>query len=163
MNHENLIKWINRSIDDLLQLSGQYCWNRISLNLVFILSDSNEFDGADLFKRRESRKMINNSKTPITLDAAIEVLNNEYHDLYDINLYIFKADKKETLIEIQYYRKSNFEIDYFAKIKDNPPMFHSKISIPSYALGVGKFDVNWESGGGINHVCKNLLYQLMRK
>ncbi|AZA98325.1 hypothetical protein EG359_01330 [Chryseobacterium joostei] len=92
MNHENLIKWINRSIDDLLQLSGQYCWNRISLNLVFILSDSNEFDGADLFKRRESRKMINNSKTPITLDAAIEVLNNEYHDLYDINLYIFKAD-----------------------------------------------------------------------
>ncbi|STC99880.1 hypothetical protein [Chryseobacterium carnipullorum] len=54
------------------------------------------------------------------LDAAIELLKKEYPDLYDINLYIFKALHKETVIEIQYYRKSNGEPDYYEKIKDHP-------------------------------------------
>lgn len=73
--------------------------------------------------------------------------------------YIFKAGKKETVIEIQYYRKSNFEPGYFAMVKDNPPMFHSKISKPYYVKDHNKFDMNWESGG-IRHFWKHFISQI---
>nr|WP_315027731.1 hypothetical protein [uncultured Chryseobacterium sp.] len=38
-------------------------------------------------------------------------------------------------------------------------MFHSKIAIPGYAWEGGKFDVNWESGGGLYHAWKTFLWR----
>lgn len=145
MNRDNLIDEIQKLSVKLIKLAENKCWNTISYNLTFIVSDFNEF-GEDFRERRRYRNEINKSKQPQTLEKAIEILKNEFDDLYDVNLYIFKALKKETIIEIQYYRKSNMEPDYFEKIKDNPPMLHSKVVLPSYALDGQKFDVNWESG-----------------
>ncbi|KAA2222724.1 hypothetical protein [Chryseobacterium sediminis] len=158
MNKENLKESINICITNLLQLAKINCWNLISSNLFFILSDFNEFEGANSTEKRWSRNRINNSKRLLTLDSAIEILHKEFYDLYDVTLYIFRANTRETIIEIQYYRKSNFEADYFAVVKDNPPMFHSKIAMPVYAWEGGKFDINWESGGGIHRVWKNFLW-----
>ncbi|AZA83331.1 hypothetical protein C1637_21620 [Chryseobacterium lactis] len=115
------------------------------------MSDSNELTGENLKERDEFRKRINNSKELLDLDSAAELLSKEYSDLYDVNLYIFRSFKRETIIEIRFYRKSNFDPDYFALVKDTPPMFHSKITMPIYAEEAIKFDVNWESGGGFNH------------
>jgi hypothetical protein len=106
-----------------------------------------------------SRNRANNSKNLLTLDSAVEILQKEFNDLYDVTLYIFRANTKETILEIQYYRKSNFDADYFAAIKNDPPRFHSKIAMPGYALEGEKFDVNWESGGGIHHVWRNFLWR----
>lgn len=147
MNKESLKENIEISIANLQRLVMINCWNKISSNFVFIVSDFNEFERSTFFEQRKVRNKVNKSKITLSLNSAIEILDREYQDLYDVNLYIFKADKKETIIEIQYYRKSNFEPDYFAMIKDNPPMFHSKISIPTYFLKNRKFDINWELGG----------------
>lgn len=159
MDIESLRDNIQRCIANLLYLAEINCWNIISPNLLFILSDFNEFEGTNSFEMTWSRNRVNNSKTGFTLDTALEILYKELNDLYDVSLYIFRTSKKETIIEIQYYRKSNFDADYFAVVKDNPPLFHSKISLPSYAPEGGKFDINWECGGGIDHVWKNFLWR----
>ena len=159
MNRESLKDSINICITNLLGLAKINCWNTISPNLFFILSDFNEFEGENSAEQRMSRNRINNSKTLLTLDSAVEILQKEFNDLYDVTLYIFRANTKETIIEIQYYRKSNFDADYLAVVKDNPPMFHSKIAMPVYVLEGEKFDVNWESGEGIHHVWRNFLYK----
>jgi len=156
---EDLSKNIQNSVDNLLRLAKMSCRNIISDNIFFIISDFNEYKGENNTEPIELRSRINNSKTLLDLNSAIEILNKDYHDLYDVNLYIFRSFKRRTIIEIQFYRKSNFDADYFALIKDNYPMFHSKISIPIYALEGGKFDVNWESGGGWHHAWKSFLFK----
>ena len=164
MNQESLKNNIEFCIANLLNLAKVHCWNRTSPHLFFILSDFNEFEGSNLSEKMKSRTRINNSKTLLTLDWALEILHKEFYDLYDVTLYIFQGNKYETIVEIQYYRKSNFDADYFAVVKDNPPMFHSKIAMPAYAWEGGKFDINWESGGGMDHAWKifwwrNFLYK----
>ncbi|WP_164976649.1 hypothetical protein [Chryseobacterium sp. CH21] len=159
MTQNDLKDHIKINITSLLQLVKTNCWNTISPDLFFILSDFNEFEGTNSLERSSSRNRINNSKMMLTLDSAVENLYKELDDLYDVNLYMFRANKTETIVEIQYYRKSNFETDYFAAIKDNQPMFHSKIEIPVYAWDGGKFDVNWESGGGLHHAWKIFLWR----
>ena len=159
MIQENLSERIQSSVDNLLRLAKIHCWNTVSGNICYIVSDFNEFDGTNVFKRRASRNRVNRFKAQLTFDAAVDILNQEYSDLYDVNLYIFKALKKQTIIEIQFYRKSNLNADYFVLVKDHPPMFHAKITIPVYAWEGGKFDVNWESGGGWHHAWKNFVFR----
>lgn len=161
MIREDLNKNIQNSVDCLLRLAKMSCRNTISGNIFYIVSDFNEYKGENGTEQRGLRNRINNSKELLGLDAVVEILKKNYHDLYDVNLYIFRSFKRETIIEIQFYRKSNFDADYFALIKDHPPMFHSKISIPVYALEGGKFDVNWESGGGWHHVWKSFYLKLL--
>lgn len=72
--------------------------------MTFIVSDSNEFKGENFGEIRKSRCKVNRYKIPQPLDQVIKVLSVEYTDLYDVNLYVYKALKKETVIEIPYYR-----------------------------------------------------------
>jgi hypothetical protein len=117
----------------------------VSQNCLFIVSDFNEFDSPDYKDYLKIRKTVNNKKKPQNLQSAIKELDKEYNDLYDITLYVFKAKRKLTIIEIQYYRKSNLDQEYFVTVKNNPPMFHAKISRPIYVGDQDtKFDVNWE-------------------
>lgn len=147
MNKENLKETIETCIVNLQRLTKINCWNKISSNFVFIVSDFNEFERPNFFEQRKVRNKVNKSKTILSLDSVIEILDKEYQDLYDVNFYIFKATKKETVIEIQYYRKSNLDADYFEIAKNEKPMFHAKISKPYYVKNNNKFDVNWELGG----------------
>ncbi|MDR6922314.1 hypothetical protein [Chryseobacterium sp. 2987] len=163
MTFESIKEDINNSLGSLLTHAKDCSWNTISPNIGFIVSDFNEFKGANSFERSMSRNKVNNSKKLLSLESAVEMLKKEYDDLYDINLYIFRAFRNETIIEIQYYRKSNFEPDYFETVKDSQPMLHAKIALPSYASEGGKFDVNWESGGGFRHAWKSFLYQFKYK
>lgn len=158
-DHINLKKNIEDCVINLQKLVNVYCWNNISSNFVFIVSDFNEIERTNFFRQRKTRNKINKSKKLLGLDSAVAILSKVYLDLYDINLYVYKADKKETVIEIQYYRKSNFEYDYFETIKDNLPMFHAKIAKPYYVKDDEKFDVNWELQGSIAPIWKNFCYK----
>ena len=72
-----------------------------------------------------------------------------YDDLYDVNLYIYKALKDKTIIDIRYFLKSSLDKDYLEKVKDKKPMLHCKIVQPPYIhyKSKEKFDVNWDLGG----------------
>ena len=63
-------------------------------------------------------------------------------------MYIYKSEKENTIIEIQYFPKSSLESDFYETIKYNEPMLHCKIGIPPYVNNKSeKCDVNWELGG----------------
>nr|WP_315027730.1 hypothetical protein [uncultured Chryseobacterium sp.] len=101
MQHIDLKVEIESSVDGLLKLVKLYCRKRITGTIYYIVSDFNEFKGNNRDEQNNSRQIINNSKELLDLDSAVELLNREYHDLYEVSLYIFRAFKKETIIEIQ--------------------------------------------------------------
>lgn len=162
MSKEALEKQSCDSIDNLMKLAGIYCRNQLSSNYSFILSDSNEFKGESFFELRKSKIKVNNQKIPQTLSNVTEILKTKYSDLYDVVFYIFKAKNTETIIEIEYCRKSNFNVGYFEKIKDNPPMFHSKISMPRYGKDGKKIDINWHFGG-LRHHFNTFIYDFQNR
>jgi hypothetical protein len=163
MIEETLQTNIKQSITNLLKLAEISCWNKISSNLTFILSDYNEFTNTNFHLEKKSRNVINKKKSPQEFEKIIEILKKEYSDLYDISLYVFKAKKEETIIEIQYYRKSNLDKDFFETVRHNPPMLHSKISLPVYVKNKEKFDINWEHRRRFSHIWKTFIYTLKNR
>lgn len=103
MTHESVKENLEICVVNFIKLVEDQCWNTISPHLTFIISDFNEFDGENFPEIEKLRNKANSSKRPGTLEEITEVLNNEFQDLYDVNVYIFKALKKNTIIEIQYY------------------------------------------------------------
>jgi hypothetical protein len=162
MSKEMVEKQISDSINNLKKLVEIYCWNQLSLNYSFILSDSNDFKRKNFLKLRKSKIKINNQKVPQNLSEVTEILKAKYYDLYDVVFYIFKAKNFETIIEIEYYRKSNFDAEYFEKIKTNPPMFHSKIPMPRYGKNGKKIDINWHFGG-LRHQFNTFIYDFQNR
>ncbi len=98
-------------------------------------------------------------KTTKSLKEITNELKDIYENLYDINLYIYKSERKRTIIEIQYYPKSSLPSDFYKKIKENSPMLHCKIRLPYYSENDKKFDVNWELGG-VRHQWNNFFWKL---
>lgn len=87
MEKERLKNNILTGIVNLQRLVKISCWNIISPNFVFILSDFKEFERANFFEQRKDRNKTNKSKVVLDLDSAIEILKKDYHDLYDATLY----------------------------------------------------------------------------
>lgn len=132
----------------LLDLVNIKCWNDISKNLMFILSNISEVQGENFFIQRINRNNLNKKKIPKSFNEIIISLKEIYNLIYDINLYVYKSEKHRTIIEIRYFLKSELSADYLKTIVNNPPMLHCKIAIPPYLNNKkSKFDVNWELGG----------------
>jgi hypothetical protein len=124
------------------------CWNKISNNTSYIISEIVENDGMNLFERLPKRKKENNKKTTKSLEQITVELEDIYEKLYDINLHLYQSKKNSTIIEIRYYSKSSLESEFQETVKNNEPMLHMKIGIPPYVNNkTEKYDVNWELGG----------------
>lgn len=131
----------------LIELSKRLCWNDLSNSCTNILSEITNTE-KNFNENRIGRKRTNAKNKPLGLKQVSKELEKLYSNLYDVNLYVYRATKAKTIIEIQYFLKSSLEKDYFEKIKDNSPMFHCKVSTPIYLKTKDKkFDVNWELGG----------------
>lgn len=151
MKNENLKSDIQQAVMDLTLLVEKNCWNKLSKNHFFIISEipnsSNEQNIDNWSKLEAKMRKENKYKIPITLNEAIVKLDKVYENLYDVNLYVYNAKKDKTIIEIRYYLKSHLEKDFFETIKEIPPMIHSKILNPRYRRKSEKFDINWQFGG----------------
>ncbi|MCD2258937.1 hypothetical protein [Psychroserpens luteolus] len=132
----------------LLQLARQTCWNTISSNAVYIISEIEKNPKDIHINTLKSRKKKNDKKTVKSLEQITQDLNNIYDNLYDINLYVYKSTTRYTIIEIQYFPKSSLEASFLKTVKEERPMLHSKITFPIYRKNNSeKFDVNWELQG----------------
>ncbi len=148
MKVETLEKDILDATSQLLQLAKASCWNKISDDCVLILSEIEEKVGLTFDETRKKRKLENERKTPKAIIQIFSKLERMYETLYDINLFVYRAEKKRTIVEIQYFLKSQLEESYRQSVKDNEPMLHCKVPIPPYCTnGTEKFDVNWELRG----------------
>jgi len=144
----------------LLELVNLYCWNDISKNLMFIFSDISEVKGKNFFIQRSSRNKLNKKKKPKSFNEAISDLKEIYILIYDINLYVYKSEKHQTIIDIRYFLKNNLNSDFLKSELNNPPMLHCKIEHPPYLKNnKSKFDVNWELGG-IRHIWKMFWWKI---
>ncbi|KAA1240774.1 hypothetical protein [Aquimarina sp. RZ0] len=154
----NLEQNLKEATSTLLEMARNSCWNKISDNTSYIISEIKNDK-----QNRTERKKINDKKKPKSLEKITAELKVFYEDLYDINLYIYKSEKENTIIEIQYYPKSLLESDYYETVKSNQPMLHSKIGLPNYRKNdTDKFDINWELGG-IRHEWNSFLAKIQFK
>lgn len=166
MTKENLETKIADATSRLITIASDFCWNDISKNYFYLLSEIDETIGKNYFERNKIRKRVNDSISPKSLQEITQDLALLYDNLYDINLYIYKASKDKTIIEIKYFLKTSHTKDFYETIKNNEPMWHCKIANPPYwnsikntAKQEKKFDVNWQLGG-IRHEWNLFLYRL---
>lgn len=152
MTQSTLEKEILSAVPNLLEMARALTWNSISENYKLILTEiKNKEENFQV--QSQIRKKENNKKVPVTLSELIPTLQSLYHNLYDINLHIYRAAKNLTVIEICYYPKSSLDSDYRVKVLQNPPMLHCKVARPSWLSDKKeKFDINWEHYEGLNRV-----------
>ena len=143
------MKTLEENIKDtttsLLNLVDEKCWNKISDNCNYILTNVKKLKYSNFHELRKIKQKINSKKNPQDFNSILKTLSKFESDLFDVVLYIFKADTNQTIIEIEYLRKSDLDFAYYETIKESPTMFHAKISLPTNQNPTKKFDINWQN------------------
>lgn len=150
MLKENIFSDITRATMSLLAMARDVAFNTISENCLYIISEILDSD-MDLSTIEKIRIRNNCLKTPKDLKVLIPELEELYPNLYDVNLYVYKAKRTYTVVEIQYYPRSTHSPDYQKLTELQETMLHCKVPLPNYhADHSDKFDINWQSGT-LNH------------
>lgn len=147
---EDLHDGIARVVPNFLNMARGLCWNTISDRCLFIISEiRNSTENAHM--QREQITKENKGKIPLPLESITAVLEQLFHELYDINIYIHRAKKELTIIDIRYYLKSSLDPDYRKTVNANPPMLHCNVTTPPWLSDERqKFDINWERKTWLN-------------
>jgi hypothetical protein len=144
MTKDTLQKEIEEAIPKLLDMARDLSWSKISDKYKFILSEIKDSE-ENFHVQRVLTKKENDKKAPGTFSEIMLAFQNLYDNLYDINLHIYRADRRLTVVDIRYYPKSSLDPDYRQKVVHDPPMLHCKIAQPPWLTDKkGKFDINWE-------------------
>lgn len=150
MDDKSLEEDIRITTVSLLKLVEKNCWNKVSNNCLYILTDINELKYSSFHELRKLKQKNNSKKIPQNLNLVVKTLNEYFDDLYDVVLYVFKAESSKTIIEIEYLKKSDLDPKHYLKIKDYSPMFHAKIIMPPHQNQLEKFDINWVFKSNLN-------------
>lgn len=135
---------IRAAISKLMEMAKELTWNKFSDEYLFLLSAISD-KHPDFIERLKLHKRDNDSREPKKLQEVIPELVALFNDLYDINLTIYKATKKATIIEICYYTKSQLEDAYCQTASTQPPMIHCKVALPPWLSDKKQpFDINWQ-------------------
>lgn len=147
---ENLHLKIKDATHELLEMAREFSWNRISSNVRYVTKKVNleTIERKNNFEINRIRKMILSSQERLSLESAILQLNAEFDNIYLIELYVFKATRRETIVEIEILEKSELRAKYENIAVDECPTLHGKVPIPLY-IGYKnkdkyKFDINWQ-------------------
>lgn len=145
MTLEIFTNQISELNERLIHLAENSCTNVFSTNYQYILSEIDIHESGNVFEQTEKRIKANSRKVPGSLESVCSILYERILDLYDVNLFVYRAESTRTIIDVRFVLKSSFDPDYRNTIIKNPPMFHAKIGIPPSHEIDKKFDVNWES------------------
>ena len=132
------------AVADLFDLAEKCTWNKLSRNCKFILSEIRDTQ-LNVFDQIAMRNKQNRTKKALPLHDVLPSLGTLNGKLFDINLYVWKATKSDTVIDIRYYLKTSLDTTYRQKVIENTAMVHCKVSVPPWLDDAGvKFDINWE-------------------
>lgn len=153
---QNLQQNIEEATILLLQMAKDLCWNDITDEVKYVIKRVNlGVENTKNFRNRDKeRRKILNKKERLTLDSAIQELSSDFDNIYLIELYIFKARRKETIVEIEVLERSELidPSDLDSEVNKNylhqNMMLHCKVPVPPYANEDKKikFDINWQLG-----------------
>lgn len=145
MTFEKFRDTITKLSHEVRQMALDSCTNVISDNFVYILSEIDPSPEGNFHDQRRRRIKSNNAKEPVSLNEACSILHPKYTSIFDVNIHIHKAKKNKTVIDIRYLRKNKLDKIQQELEKDNPSMFHAKMTRPPYVYDDNvRFDVNWE-------------------
>lgn len=162
MKKESLYNEISEAVKSLLNLARESSYNNISENCLFIISEVNHNYNKS-FERNILRKAENKRKKPETLTSVIDELEFLYPNIYDVHLYIFKAKKNSTIVEIEYSLSSSSISENNKDIQPQEPRIYCKVPIPIYSYyKKDKFDINWQLNT-VNHKWRMFLWKLKNK
>lgn len=162
MKKENIYKDLSEATKSLLDMARDLSFNDISDNCLYIISEIKDNDN-NLLDRRKIRIKENSLKTPKPLADILPDLQALYPNFYDVNLYVYKADRQLTIIEIQYYPRSSLDVEYRQQVQSRETMLHCKVANPQYYSDKKeKFDINWEFEP-FNHKWKLFWYRRKMK
>ena len=151
MTIETIEKDVVETTEQLIEMSKDICWNTISNNCTYIITEIDNSLRGNTVKGRETIKKNDQKKKDKPLSQIVLELQAIYPNLYDVVLTMYRALPNKSIIEIRYYPKSAFDKAYFDKIKDKIPLIHPSILIPPYINSLNpemkKFDINWQHGG----------------
>ena len=129
----------------LLELANENCYNVISNNCKYILTEIDDSNFSNLQEIRRNRINLNLEKKPRSIENIVKEITALYSDLYDVNLHVFQSETENTIIDVRYYLKSKLNEEYKSQVVDNDPMLHIKIALPNFQeIPKVKFDINWE-------------------
>jgi hypothetical protein len=144
MSPETIKKDIEDAVPKLLDLAEKVSKNNISRNCRFILREIRHSE-ENFHVQRQERKKENDKKLPLTLDQIEPELQKLCDNLFDINLYVYRAEKDLTIVEISYYPRSSLDQAYRDKVRSKHSMLHCKVNQPPWLSDdKEKFDINWE-------------------
>jgi hypothetical protein len=106
MKKETIHKELSDAVQGLLKLARKLSYTKISDNCFFIISEIKPSDKST-FEQTKIRKSIKDKKIPKSFIEIVAEVEAMYSSLYDVNLYIYKAKKNETIIEIQYFPRTS--------------------------------------------------------
>jgi hypothetical protein len=144
MNQDTLHKDLTNATESLLVLARSLSFNFISNNCLYILSEIPN-GILDSVAQRKLRNSQNRRKQPVDLIQLLPELKVLYPTLHDINLIIYKANSRHTIIDIRYYSRNSLEPEYRKTVENNPPFLVSKVAMPPYHEDGQKIDINWET------------------
>lgn len=155
MGPEKLRKDIKGCTASLLALARDCCWNKFSDEVAYIISEIEDEGEGGWQKIIESRRNKDKLK-PMDFAAMMKYVEEIYPEIHDINLFVHKAEKYRTIVDVRYFLKSKAVCE--TKL-ETPSMLHAKIAIPPYRGNDShKFDVHWEFGG-LRHQWKMFLWR----
>jgi hypothetical protein len=146
MSPTDLVAAIDGAVPQLLKLGRTLTRNDISDNCLFILSEITD-EPTNAHQRRRVTKRLNDAKQPLPLADLAPALHQLHGNLHDVNLYIYRATREATVVDIRYYLRSYLAPAYRAQVSESPPMLHVKVMTPPWlalAEPLPKFDINWE-------------------
>lgn len=168
MKKESILQDISTATTKLLEMARNSCWNKISENCLYIISEdrNSQLKFAEQFQLKIAE---NKLKVPKTLTNIRLELEGLYDNFYDVNLYVYRAKKDVTIVDICYYSRISLESEYRKKVESNLPMLHCKVATPIYCgrfdpdnKREGKFDIHWQFGT-LNHKWRLFWYRRKMK
>ncbi len=162
MKKESLYTELSEAVQSLLKLARESSYNNISDNCFFIILET-KHDYINSFERNILRKIENKRKKAKTLLKITDELEFLYPNIYDVHLYIYKAKKNSTIIEIEYSPRSSSISDNNKDIQPQEPRIYCQVPIPIYSYyKKDKFDINWQLNT-VNHKWRMFLWKLKNK
>ena len=148
---ENLEQQLKAFTPLVLKLARDHCWNKISDTVKYVIkrvpSELNE-SGKLLDELDYLRKKLLSSKEPQDLKSTVEQLKSYFSEILRIHLYVFKAKKNLTIIEVEVIENELSDTAYLQYVEVGKPQIFSYIISPPYTSQYEhrKFDVNWRLG-----------------
>ena len=145
LNREEFEQKLLDSLNGLRLLVDKCCFNVLSNNYTFILTEIDIHPRGDFHDWRLLSIELNTKKPHLSYDEVIAHLLPIYLNLHEITTVVYKAQKNSTIIEVAYVLKSALAPSTQEHRKDKEPTYHVHVFRPFYLKDESvKFDINWQ-------------------